>query len=77
MMLAFAFFAAVQISPTPAQPPPQHIEFTGTHVVGELVVPEGEHVYGKPHAHKRNLIEMRTSFRPELAKSRDALATAP
>ena len=81
MVLAFALFAALQVSPKPVDDDGivrgRALDMSQVDVHGQLAVPDGALIYAKPHAHKRNLIEMRTNFRPELAKTRDALATAP
>ena len=81
MVLALALFAALQVSPKAVDDDgivrSHALVFTQVDVHGQLAVPDGALVYAKPHGHKKNLIEMRTNFRPELAKTRDALATAP
>ena len=49
------------------------LDFTDVKVEAERVVPTYSLVKGRPKAHRRNLIELRESFRPELNKSRDQL----
>jgi hypothetical protein len=83
MMLAFAFFVALQLAPQPTQVDDgvvvrgRALDMTQVDIRGELVKPSAGWIKVGPRPHKKNLIEMRTNFRPELAKSRDALATAP
>jgi hypothetical protein len=81
MMLALALFAALQVSPKPVDDDGiqrgRALDMTQVEIRGALVQPSVGWLKTGPKAHKRNLIEMRTNFRPELAKTRDALATAP
>ena len=49
------------------------LDMTQVDVVGRLEKPAITDVWGTPRVHRKNLIELRASFRPELARSPDKL----
>ena len=77
LLVAIPAFAQVDVVTEPDRvvysKAPQAIEFTPADVVGARDAPGMARVYARPKVKFRNLIEMRANFRPEMAKSRDAL----
>jgi hypothetical protein len=74
-VLVFALLFAVQTAPAPDDGVVRgrKLDMTTVDVRGELVRPSMATVYGKPKGHRKNLIELRASFRPELSQTPDRL----
>lgn len=53
------------------------VDFTGVNVIGDLERPGGQLIWSRPKTKFRNLIELRSNFRPELARSASKLPGTP